>query len=681
MTGIVNNHNRNALIAYHATLLIFLAGSFFPQARLWGVSWWAWFPIWARLGVFALGLAVPWLIAGLYGRKSLGVVDFSQRTYTVLTGLTVTACVAAYYLARVRTHFLGNGYTLLANLASQSPTTKSHEVGEELIHQWVKAFIGGGNTEATALLAYQIVSIAIGVLFLLAAVYFARRLFESRLERLLFLLVLVSGGYMLLFFGYVENRALLCLFVAIFTLTGTLVSQGKANRWLLLPPLALASVAHIFGVALIPAAVYLVAADTRFGRKIAALSIRAKLSVAAAGVVLAIAAFLYAYFTDYFFRFASMSLVTDRFTEAGYTLFSLNHLLDYANLLFVLSPGLLITVTLLFAKRGHPLWRGRSTRFLVILVVSSLAESFIFDPRLGMPRDWDMFAFSGIPLAVLAFYAASSGTKDGRSNLIVKILIPVLGLMLLVPRVVTQASPQRSVDLLRTYYTLDKERNSAVRYVLVKYLQQNGDLVQSERERSLFKADYPQVDLLFQCEALLRSQKYREAAQCYQQAMTADVRRSQVWANLGASYNGLGLYDSAVAVLRVADGLRPKNVTIYVTIAYSYFKLKDYKKSEQYGLDAWSMAPDSLACQTTLIGLYGATRQNDKLAKFLNLVLGRDDVPVPYFMTLGDRLMNAGQREFALNVYRRAIAKGLDSVAVRQLVLKYPELASVPKKN
>jgi hypothetical protein len=32
------------LTAYYTVLVAFLAASFFPQYRLWGVNWWAYFP-------------------------------------------------------------------------------------------------------------------------------------------------------------------------------------------------------------------------------------------------------------------------------------------------------------------------------------------------------------------------------------------------------------------------------------------------------------------------------------------------------------------------------------------------------------------------------------------------------------------------------------------------------------
>jgi tetratricopeptide (TPR) repeat protein len=668
-----SEYSQIALAAYLGTLLLFLIGSFFPQARLWGMNWWTWFPLWLRLSLFAVGVIAPWLIYKTCNRIYSGASDISGRWYALLSVLLVITASVAFYFLRVRTHFLGNGYTLLANLASSTPTTKGHEIGEELVHQWTKALIGG-NTEATALLAYQTVSILVGIIFVLAVVYFAKRLFESRLDRLLFLLTLLSGGYMLLFFGYVENRTLLCLLIGLFTLTGLLISQGRANRWFILPPLGLALVTHIFAVALIPSAVYLLLPGTTFGDRCAALSMRAKSAVTIVAVSLALGAFAYEFFSDYFFRFAVVAPVTDRYTEAGYTMFSLKHVLDYVNLLFVLSPGVLVTVVLLLRRGESLLWQNRTVRFLIVLVAASLAEAFVFDPRLGMPRDWDLMAFPGIPLAALAFFIAWRPSKGLNTSLAVRFLIPLLGFMLLAPRVMTQVDSSQSIELLRTYYRLDRERNSSVRYVLVKYLEQKGDSAQADRERKLFKADFPHFDKLQSCAELLKAQKFREAVKCYQQGIAVDVRRAEAWANLGKAYDGLQLYDSAAWALRVADGLRPHYMSILRDLSYTYVQLKEYDQAEHYGLEAWRLAPNDLACQTALTTLYAETGQGGKCDRYLELILKRNDLAIEYVAALGDRLTQFGRFSLAAPVYRRALAMGLDSAYVRKQAQKHPEL-------
>ncbi|MCK4461803.1 MAG: hypothetical protein KAW46_08350, partial [candidate division Zixibacteria bacterium] len=131
--------------------------------------------------------------------------------------MTAASAVLFYFL-RARTHFLGDGYTLLSSLATDQATAmKIREYGESLLHIWLENLIGGDG-QAAALLSYQIISIAAGLLFVIVTALFASKLFERTADRVLFLLGVCTGGYMLLFFGYVENYSLFVLSVLVYTL-------------------------------------------------------------------------------------------------------------------------------------------------------------------------------------------------------------------------------------------------------------------------------------------------------------------------------------------------------------------------------------------------------------------------------------------------------------------------------
>ena len=96
----------------------------------------------------------------------------------------------------------------------------------------------------------------------LTAWIFAGMLVDRLRDRALLVLGLSSGGYMLLFFGYVENYAPLCLGIALFLMTGVLITRGKLKRWLIVLPLAVAVFFHLAGLALVPAAFYVLAQGT-----------------------------------------------------------------------------------------------------------------------------------------------------------------------------------------------------------------------------------------------------------------------------------------------------------------------------------------------------------------------------------------------------------------------------------
>jgi len=454
--------------AYLVVLLSFLLGSFYPQYRVWGINWWAYYPLYVRLGLFVIGLLVPLATSRFVCNGRREPADSYARTYLLVSVLLILLYGLLFWIFRAQTHFLGDGYQQLSQLASASVFVKPTNYGGTILQVWLTGLLGD-HSEATVLLSYQIVAISAGMGFLIVAALSARALFERNVDRLLFVLGLASGGYMLLFFGYVENYALFVLSVAVFSLLGLQIALRKANRFWVLPVLALAIFFHVFGVVLIPAALYLLMVKTRFSRRLAALPSWLRWSMALLTIIATVITFFHYYTTDYFFRFSLVPVIHDIFTVEGYTLFSINHLVDFLNLVILLLPGLPVVVAALFVLPIKQVVRLSEYRFLLILLVSALGTAFLFDPHLGMPRDWDLFSFAGVPLALTAFYVILSNRDRIRQHSLICILMISLGFGLLFPRVVSQVVPGVSVAHLKSCFLLDRLKTKSGRHVLVKY--------------------------------------------------------------------------------------------------------------------------------------------------------------------------------------------------------------------
>lgn len=47
------------LAVYYVVLAGFAVGAFFPGLRIWGLSWWAYFPEWVPLMLLLAGIVIP----------------------------------------------------------------------------------------------------------------------------------------------------------------------------------------------------------------------------------------------------------------------------------------------------------------------------------------------------------------------------------------------------------------------------------------------------------------------------------------------------------------------------------------------------------------------------------------------------------------------------------------------
>jgi len=663
-----------ALVAYYLTLTTFFAASFYPESRFWGINWWGYYPLEVRIGLFVIGCAFPLLVRSWANRRPDRQRDISDRTVTLVSiGLLLFAGVL-FYLLGTRTHFLGDGYLLLSTISAEQSFIKFRNLGSMGLPRLIMGLLAGG-AEARALLSYQITAVAAGLLFIGVLILSARKLVSANRDKLLFVFSLATGGWMLLFFGYVENYALFVVSVLSFGLGGLLISQGKLGQWWILLPQGLALFFHVFGAALFPATIYLLIAGSALGQHIS--HVKTSVKWATAGAVALVAAFLFYYFytTDYFFRFAFVPLVTDPFTVDGYTLFSTNHLLDFACLLLMLFPGLPVAAAGLTSAPRANLWSSRESRFLMLATAGALGCAFLFDPKLGMPRDWDLFAFCGVPLGLLTTWQLVKSSANHSRYREALLLSVGLSILLLLPRVVSQVDPDRSIAVAKNYINLDKSKTSRARFLLAQYLDQHGQSAVREQLDRQWANDLAVNAQFHSANQIMTQGRYAEAYPILRRIVVLQPNLHQAWALLSDCYLQAAMYDSALYCLRVSDGLNPYNAGIQSDIGRTYYKLGNLNEAERYFRKALGI--DSLITPA-LMGLALIHRDRGETDSYLSILLTmtkRPNAPPEFYYELINYYLEARRFDQASRALSEGITKGLDSGYVQDVLRRYPDLS------
>ncbi|RKX27246.1 MAG: hypothetical protein DRP45_01535 [Candidatus Zixiibacteriota bacterium] len=672
----------NGLGAVFATHLFVVAGllvcSFFPDLRLWGVSSYAYFGWYGRLFLVVVGLVTPavvWWYSRLpHAERESGPTN--DRLYAIVAALILSLFVLAFYIFRARTHFLGDGYLVLAKLQEVTHFVQPWQAGPFLVQQWLYRTLGEITPEG-ALFVLQFLSVACGAVILLAVAASARFLFSSNRDRLVFLLGMGSGGYMLLFFGYLENYPLFVLSVVLFVLCGLLALRGVIDWWAIGIPSVLAVLFHPFGVVLLPAAIYAMASRTVVGRWFAARGSKIKWIVGSILVVVPVVAFVYLYMTNYVFRLALVPVFLDRFTVDGYHMFSFKHIADYCNLLLQLLPGLPLLLVAGFFLPVREMFRQPIYRFLLLAAVPCLLAAFVIEPKLGMPRDWDLLCFAGVPLAALLFFALADKRAAIRRLGPTGVLAIALCVLLLVPRVTTQVLPSKAIALFDNLSDLDRHRNRSVQDVVFLHFERQGDTAEVERRRAAFREEFPDVAWVEQGIALGKQGEADSAAVLYRKTIEYNPSHSVAWANLGVYFIYLEQYDSALTYMRIANGINPYNWSTYNNLGLAYYANGDTERAERLWLKAIEMNPDNVRARDHLGKLYQA---QERVEDYLNLqfeifeLASGDDAPVKYIQMLGDLHLSRADYHSAAEAYRRALEKGLDTAYVRQKQAEHPQL-------
>ncbi|MFQ5607479.1 MAG: tetratricopeptide repeat protein [Candidatus Zixiibacteriota bacterium] len=590
-------------LGYTVTLIIFFVGSSYLSGRVWGIDIWIAAP--GAFPLLTLGIAVGaliWFLPPISILSGTESTSAAGHTYVLLSAGLIVILTLAFYFFRAQTHFLGDGYTLLSLLGADTPLIKQREIGEALIHVWVKNLLGlsGGNG---ALKAFQAVSIMAGALYVLAAIAGASRLFERNTPRVLFVLGVICAGNAPLFFGYVENYSVFAVSVLLVTLLGALSLSGALSKFWTIPALVFSVWLHTLGLTLVPGVVYVLVKDTRLARLLSNLALRWRLALAGATLALFGAAFLYFHQSNVFLEAALLSITPSRFTVEGYTLFSVKHLLDYSNLLMLLCPWALVAPALVFSRRRKTNGAGDSSpaiRFLVILSVSTVSAVFLFDPKLGMPRDWDLFSFAAIPVTVL-FYSYLLKSKIGSPVAVRTAALSVtLSLLALIPRVSASVNEQVSVKRIETFIELDEKKNRTALQLLQKFHAEQGDTAAVAALGRRYSRMYPEVALTRRATKLGQGGKMDSAFALLHEALSINPMYAPAYLNLGRARRAQESYDSALYYLEIADGLNPYNEFIRAELGLVHQELGDlylrqgnlesaraeYRRAVEMGMDS-----------------------------------------------------------------------------------------------
>jgi len=400
-------------------------------------------------------------------------------------------------------------------------------------------------------------------------------------------------------------------------------------------------------------------------------------------------------------------------------------------------------VTLVFLPLRKIL-KQREYRYLFILLMSTLGAVFVFEPKLGMPRDWDLFSFAGVPLALFGYYFLFNCRSKSISITRIVLLSVMLGCFSLFPRVGNQISEDISVAHFVGLLDLDKIRNRIGRAILIGYYEKLGKddkvarlhhrwhalieketllteavefIKQNKFEPAVpflyrFLSLYPQSHEAWQklgfCYLKLKEydsslvclnisdginpynpytlyylglnhyegKRYREAKVFFLQALGIDSLHVLAWQKLGQCYFAWGKYDSAHMFMAIANGLNPSDVKTLYNIGAAYFEDENYAKAEELFLKVIDI--DSLHSDA-LNGLANVYMQVEDQAKYTAVLLRLatlDDASIKLLQRVAEYYLKLGDYHNATQTYRRALQKGLDSVYIKQLIAKYPELSA-----
>ncbi len=620
LSGTDKNLSKIYLIYYAILSAIFVA-SFFPDSRVWGYNHWAFIPSTLKYFLLTIGIVAP-IITGLTLKKIGGETDDapSDKKFYLISGIILVSFVLLFYFFRSTTHFLGDGYETLSGIETENRFTKFSNLGAVEINRFVYSLIPTKLIDR-ALMAIQSISYFSGILFVIISTFLAKNLSKKLTDRVILIIALLSCGQMLLFFGYVENYSLFNAIIFAFIVTGFLNLKNKLN---IIYPTVLALISpffHIFGIILFPPLVLLWLIKTT-KLSVSELLMKRTFKYSLFGLIfLGIVGFIYAYNNYLYFQLAIVPYAGNRFVLDGYTIFSTKHLLDIANQSLILLPALPLLLYLFIKNVTKKLFEDNSFVFLVLLSIEAFLLLFLFDPKLGMPRDWDLFAAVGIPISTLLILFIISSKDKIKCYRQVLMLSTILGWLVLTPRLYINVNPEAALDQVQSYFEVDVRKSMNYIPIVNTYAKNNGHTDIVDSLRVFWNKNYREYQLNEQASNLMNQNKFVQAISLLKQAIKINPAFAAAYFNLGKSYNQINKFDDAREILETALGLNPYSKLIFRHVGYSYEKLGDLDKAEKSYLQAYERDSKDIMTIRSLANIYKLRGNKKKFEEYTKKLL------------------------------------------------------------
>jgi Tfp pilus assembly protein PilF len=485
-----------------------------------------------------------------------------------------------FYLFRTKTHLLGDGFQILEHIRTNTLIPNWSQplpiwINLGIYHLFYPAFGWDGAT------TYALVSYFAGIIFVIFALRMADFLGKSPSSRLFIFLILILTGSSELFFGYAEHYPLLYSGILIYLFYSLKFLRGQTRVYVPLLIFLLLLPVHLTSIYLLPSILFLMVSSDAERTSIHLLKNKRAWMGLLFLLILFSGSVMYMLNSDRFVFRHLMPILHGGYAGPHYTLFSLDHIVDFLNQQFLTSPvGFALCLILLIIKPLRLSGKDRVFKFLLIVGLAQLIFNFIIDPGLGAARDWDLFAGVGLGYTVLVLYVISQEPPDHYLSHI-KLNLILVAFLFTLPWILINADPVRSVARFRNILDLDPKRSRNGHFILAGYFDRSGKPKEAEKENKKIFEKFPELDLYLQGKKLLDQGDLNQAHQKFIQSLQVSPDFAEAHAGLGLYYVTSGDYEKSEIEYQKALQLKPDLLSVYSEMGDVYMKKMDFEKAKQ----------------------------------------------------------------------------------------------------
>jgi tetratricopeptide (TPR) repeat protein len=577
-------------VIFLTCLLLVLAhagASFFPKERLWGLNLLHYVPTFLRWFLIGFGLLilippvnrfVADRLAELLALAGNGLKGINKFYIYALISL---ASFLPFWMFRIKVYLLGDGNLRAAEILDGRKFSAT-EPFDFYLHAFLSSLL-----KLNPFTTYAILSCLAGVIFIFLILLLSDLIGNEGQKKLLVFSVLATMGANQLFFGYAESYTLMYVALGGFILFSLYYLKGECGFfWPSLIFLLCVSL-HLSSIFLLPSVLYLgIAKRSQEGK--------AKNKIFPLANIIRIALILLIVGGGFFILknynpqkpdLGSFLIFPLGANEDPYSLFSFSHLLDFLNHQLLVSPlGIPIWIVLgLFFREKINFKKGEIV-FLLILSLCALSFGLVVDPKLGYPRDWDLFAFCGLGYTILGIYLWLDILKESELKRFRYVTLALVSTALIstLPWIYVNATEVKAVERVTHLLELNGKRSAlgheALAYYYRKHKQKDKEI--EEWKKTIAIIEKPRYIKNLGA-VYVEVGKYQKGAEQLEKVLEKDPDDHLTHSDLGKVYAALGKHEEAKIQFQKAIELQPDNPIYYENLGFFFFSLKAYEESKE----------------------------------------------------------------------------------------------------
>jgi Tfp pilus assembly protein PilF len=608
-------------------ILVHAVASFFPKERLWGLNLLYYIPPLPRwfLVVFGFLILIPWVnrfiadsLANLF---ALVENNFKKVNKYYKYALISLVSFLPFWIFKIKTYLLGDANLRAGEIFSGWKFSATEPL-DFYIHAQLSRLL-----KMDPFSAYAVLSCLAGVAFVFLILLLSDLLGKEGPDKFLIFSVLATMGANQLFFGYVESYTLTYVAQVGFILFSLYYLEGKCGFFwpglIFLLSLSL----HLSAIFLLPSVFYLSVAEKsqekEAGHNIFSLAKGSKMALVL--LFVGVGLLILRNYNPQKLDLGSFLIFPLGSSEDHYFLFSSSHLLDFLNhQLLVSSLGIPIWIILgsFFLKKIS--FKKREVVFLSMISICALVFGLVVNPKLGYPRDWDMFAFTGLGYTVLGIYLMLLVLKESGLKRLRYVTLALVSTALVstLPWIYVNATEEKAVERLTHILDLDGKRSALGHEELAYYYRNRG-----EKDKEI--EEWRKAIALFEKSRYIKNLgvsyfeagKYQEAAGVFEKLLSKDPEDHYAHSELGKVYVAQGRYEEAKRQFQKAIELQPDNPLYYENLGIFLFKLRSYEESKEVLKKGLEVAPTYFRNYRNLGIVYAEKGENKEAIRYLELYL------------------------------------------------------------